>query len=201
MSYLGSRFTETLSTLEAVKHRICCAESIVTRLNPRVFSRNAVPSVLKGRFVSSAVFASLLYGLQYCSFNNRDRCCLDGFYLRLVKRILRLPHNYHLSYQEAFIRTGVERPSLRLKKHCLSWIGHVLRSEEPVLKEVLLFIPEGGKRGRGRPRYRFYDTIKADLKDNECIVGIKKQSAFWNVIEQLSSDRIKWRKNIVECCA
>ena len=71
--YLGSRFTEHGGTLDAIKHRICCAESLVTRLNPRVFRRRAVDGLLKEQFVSSAVFASLLYGLQYCSFSKRDR--------------------------------------------------------------------------------------------------------------------------------
>ena len=113
----------------------------------------------EGQFVILAVFASLLYGLQYCSFGKRDQRCLDRFYLRLVKRILFLPHDYHMSYDEAVKRTGVERPSIRLGRECLRWSGHVLRRGELVLYEVLTFAPEGGSRGRGRPRLRFYDTI------------------------------------------
>ena len=144
--YLGSRFAEDGSTLAAVKHRVCCAESVVKRLNSRVFHRRAVGGHLKGRFVSSAVFASLLYGLQYCAFSKRDQRCLDGFYLRLVKRILHLPHDFHLSYVEAENRTGVKRPSLRLAKERLWWTGHALRSDEKVLSEVLMFVLEGGRR-------------------------------------------------------
>jgi len=37
--YLGSHFAEDGKTLNAVKHRICCAESVVSRLNTRVFRR------------------------------------------------------------------------------------------------------------------------------------------------------------------
>ena len=44
-------------------------------------------------------------------------------------------------------------------KEMLRWIGHVLRSNECILQEVLTFIPEGDARGQGRPRRRFYDTI------------------------------------------
>ena len=161
--YLGSRFTEDGSTLAALKHRICCAESVVTRLNKRVFRRRTVGGKLKGQFISSAVFASLLYGLQYCAFGKRDQRCLDGYYLRLVKRVLHLPHDHHLSYEEAEERTGVERPSMRLSKERLRWTGHALRSDDTVLTEVLVFVPEGGRRSRGRPRLRFYDTVKADL--------------------------------------
>ena len=140
--YLGSRFAEDGRTLAALKHRICCAETVVTRLNRRVFGRRSVEGKLKGQFVSSAVFASLLYGLQYCAFSKSDQRCLDGYYLRLVKRILHLPHDYHMSYVEAENRIGVERPSLRLAKERLRWSGHALRSE--VLSEVVTFVPESG---------------------------------------------------------
>ena len=64
--YLGSLFTDDGNSLAAVKHRICCAETIVKRLNPRVFRRRAVNNRLKGKFVGSAVIASLLYGLHHC---------------------------------------------------------------------------------------------------------------------------------------
>ena len=71
--YLGSLFTDDGNSLAAVKHRICCAETIVKRLNPRVFRRRAVNNRLKGKFVGSAVIASLLYGLQHCSFGKREQ--------------------------------------------------------------------------------------------------------------------------------
>ena len=122
-----------VALFDAIKHRICCAESLVTRLNHCVFCRRAAAGLLKGQFVSSAVFASLLYGLQYCSFSKQDLRCIDGYSVRLVKRILLLPHDFHLSYEEAETRSGVERPSRGLDRERLRWTGHVLRREEQVL--------------------------------------------------------------------
>ena len=112
--YLGSCFSEHGSTLVAVKHRICCAESVVKRLSDRVFQRRGVNSVLKGNFMDTAVFSSLLYGLEHCAIGVRDRCCLDGFFLRLAKRVLHMRYDYHLSYEEAENKLGVQRPSVRL---------------------------------------------------------------------------------------
>ena len=59
--------------------------------------------------------------------------------------------DYHLSYVEAEERLGVRHPSSRVSSDRLRWIGHVLRSENLVLREVLQFVPVGGARGRGRP--------------------------------------------------
>ena len=77
--YLGSRFAEDGSTLVAIKHQICCAETIVKRLSSRVFRRRAVGGHFKGKFISSAVFASLMYGLQHCAISKRDQRYMDGY--------------------------------------------------------------------------------------------------------------------------
>ena len=195
--YLGSLFSEDNSTLAAIKHRICCAETIVKRLNPRVFRRRAVSNQLKGKFVNTAIFASLLYGLQYCAAGKREHRCLDGYFLLLAKRVMRLPHDFHLAYAVAEERLGVHRPSVLLGKEIVRWIGHVLSSEDVILREVLMFIPEGGSRGRGRPRRRFFDTIKADLALRDFEPVAKTQDAFWASVAAKSEDRIAWRMNMV----
>lgn len=192
--YLGSRISEDGKTISAVKHRICCAESVVERLNARVFRRRAVGARLKGHFVSTAVFASLLYGLEHCAFGARDRRCLDGYFLRLAKRILHLRYDYHLSYPEAEERLGVERPSHRLARDRLRWTGHALRSEDTVLQEVLAFTPEGGARRRGRPKLRFYDTVKADLADRDISLPTRDQTEFWQLLREKAADRVGWQK-------
>ena len=195
--YLGSRLAEDGSTTEAVKHRICCAESVVERLNKRVFRRRTVGGRLKGQFMRSAVFASLLYGLEHCALGARDRRRLDGYFLRLAKRVLQLRYDYHLSYVEAEQRLGVERPSLQLEKNRLRWIGHALRSEDDVLREVLSFVPEGGMRRRGRPRLRFYDTMKADLATRSISLPARNQEEFWGQLQEMAVDRKNWQKIVM----
>ncbi len=138
------------------------------------------------------MLASLLYGLEYCSFGTRDQQRLDGFFLRLAKRVMQLPYDYHLSYSEAEQRLGVERPSHRLAKERLRWTGHVLRSEDTVLREAMLFTPEGGARGRGRPRRRFYDTIKKDLLERNVGIRARNQDQFWSMLETVWIGGTMW---------
>ena len=191
--YLGSCFSEHGTTLPALKHRICCAETVVKRLNNRVFQRKGIDNKLKGHFLNTAVFASLLYGLEHCAFGVTERRCLDGFFLRLAKRLLHLRHDYHLSYKEAEDRLGVARPSFRLAQERLRWTGHMLRSKDAVLREVLEFVPAGGARGRGRPRRRFYDTLRLDLQERGINIASKKPSLFWNQVALLAANRTEWQ--------
>ena len=123
----------------------------------------------------------------------RDRQCLDGFFLRLAKRVLHLRYDYHLSYQEAEERLGVERPSIRLAQEQLRWTGHMLRSEDSVLYEALVFVPNGGARGRGRPRRRYYDTIRMDLEDRGITIDTKKQTLFWEQVAVLAAKKQEWQ--------
>ena len=88
--YLGSCISEDGKTAPAIKHIVCSAESVVEHLNKRVFRRRSVPARLKGKFLGSAVFASLLHGLEHCALGARDKRRLDGFFIRLAKRILHL---------------------------------------------------------------------------------------------------------------
>lgn len=167
--YLGRRISEDCNTALTVKHRICYAESVVEQLNKRVFRRRTVPARLKGKFLNSAVFTSLLYGLELCSCDARDKRRLDGFLIRLAKRVLHLKYDFHLSYDEAERRLGVQRPSITLSRNHLRWIGHMLRSEDTVLREVINYIPENGRRSCRRPRLRYFDTLKADLVERNAI--------------------------------
>ena len=89
---------------------------------------------------------------------------------------------------------GVERPSQQLARNRLRWTGHALRSEDIVLREVLTFIPEGGVRRRGRPRLRFYDTLKADLAERDIVLPARSQDEFWTLLHKKTTDRNSWKK-------
>ena len=69
----------------------------------------------------------------------------------------------------------------------------MLLSDDEVLKESLLFIPAGGARGRGRPRRRFYDTIKSDLLERGITMNAAKQPLFWEELSQIAANRTEWQ--------
>jgi len=177
----------------------CCAETVVQCLNNRVFSLTDLSLTN-----SKDIFWNLQFSHHCYTDSNigamriRDRRYFDGYFLQLAKRIMHMRFVYHLSYVEAEERLSVCRPSLRIAKERQRWVEHVLRNEDSVLRKVLHFTPSGGARGRGRPRYRYYDTVKQDITERSIEIGIRYQTRFWNELFIVVDDRNLWRSTVVE---
>ena len=73
-----------------------------------------------------------------------------------------------------------------------TWIKHALRSDDSVLTEVLNFVPEGGARGRGRPRQHFIDTVKEDLLARNINIIARDQVFFCSALADITHDRVAW---------
>jgi hypothetical protein len=70
-----------------------------------------------------------------------------------------------------------------IKSRRLRWAGHVARMGGRGLYRVLVGKPEG-KRPLERPRNRWEDNIKLDLRE----IGIDEANWIW-----LAQDRVQWR--------
>jgi hypothetical protein len=71
-----------------------------------------------------------------------------------------------------------------IKSRRMRWAGHVARMGEGRGIYRLLFGRPEGKRPLGRPRRRWEDNIKMDLRE----IGIEGANWIW-----LAQDRIQWR--------
>ena len=82
-------------------------------------------------------------------------------------------------------RTGRTTMYCTLSQRRLRWLGHILRmGAERIPKSLLYSELVVGKRNRGRPKLRFKDVCKRDLKS----LNITTDEWEW-----LANDRAKWR--------
>ena len=73
----------------------------------------------------------------------------------------------------------VEPINTFLTKKRLSWFGHVQRREEHNIAKYVLATQVPGSRPRGRPKLRWMDRIKQDMKEN-------------NICPECATDRESW---------
>ncbi|KAJ4442174.1 hypothetical protein ANN_12040 [Periplaneta americana] len=187
--YLGATVTNINDTREEIKHRInmgnACYYSVEKLLSSSLLSKN-----LKVRIYKTVILLILLYGCETWTLTLREEHGLSVFENKVLRKIFgakrdevtgewRKLHNaeLHALYSSPDIIRNIKSRRLR-------WAGHVARmGESRNAYRVLVGRPEG-KRPLGRPRRRWEDNIKMDLRE----VGYDDRD--WI---NLAQDRDRWR--------
>ena len=77
----------------------------------------------------------------------------------------------------------VERLGMKMREGRLKWYGHVMRRDKEYVERKMIEMELPGKRKRGRPKRRFLNLVKKDMRE----VGAKEIDV---------EDRTVWRQII-----
>ena len=66
----------------------------------------------------------------------------------------------------------VERLGMKMREVRLRWYGHVMRRDQEYVGRKMMEMELPEKRRRGRPKRRFLDVVKEDMKE----VGVKRRT-------------------------
>ncbi|KAJ4447245.1 hypothetical protein ANN_09249 [Periplaneta americana] len=187
--YLGATVTNINDTREEIKRRInmgnACYYSVEKVLSSSLLSKN-----VKVRIYKTVILPVVLYGCETWTLTLRDENRLRVFENKVLREIFgakrdevtgewRKLHNteLHALYSSPDIIRNIKSRRLR-------WAGHVAcMGESRNAYRVLVGRPKG-KRSLGRPRRRWEDNIKMDLRE----VGYDGRD--WI---NLAQDRDRWR--------
>ncbi|KAJ4451247.1 hypothetical protein ANN_02708 [Periplaneta americana] len=168
--YLGATVTNINDTREEIKHRIimgnACYYSIEKLLSSSLLSKN-----LKVRIYKTVILPVVLYGCETWTLTLREEQRLRVFENKIFGKIFgangnevtgewRKLHNaeLHAMYPSPDIIRNIKSRRLR-------WAGHVDRMGESRNAFRVLVGGPAGKRPLGRPRRRWEDNIKMDLRE------------------------------------
>ncbi|PUZ43043.1 hypothetical protein GQ55_9G630400 [Panicum hallii var. hallii] len=165
--YLGSMLQKDGDIDEDVRHRIS-AGWLKWRQASGVLCDKKVPQRLKGKFYRTAIRPAMLYGAE-CWSTKRQHV-----------QQLSVAEMHRVRNEEIRDRVGVAPIEEKLIQHRLRWFGHVQRRPPGApVRSGLLKRGDNVKRGRGRPRLTWDETVKRDLKE-------------WNIAKELAVDRSAW---------
>ena len=81
---------------------------------------------------------------------------------------------------EILEEANMEAIATVMRRRRLEWFGHVKRRGETENIRAVAEMKMEGKRPRGRPKLRWNDTVRRDLKA-------------WNIKEEWATDRERWK--------
>jgi hypothetical protein len=181
--YLGSMLQRDGDIDEDVSHRIK-AGWMKWRQASGVLCDKKVPQKLKGKFYRTAIRPAMLYGAECWPTKRRHVQQLSVAEMRMLRWICGHTRMDRVRNDDIRDRLGIAPIEEKLIQHRLRWFGHVQRRppEAPVHSGILKH--DGNmRRGRGRPKLTWEETIRRDLKD-------------WSIPRDLSLDRSAWKAAI-----
>ena len=182
-TYLGSTISSNGCIDNEIQRRMAKASASFGRLRQRLWNNHHVSMRVKGKIYRAIVLSTLIYGAEVWTVYRRQVKKLHAFMMRHLLSIMRITWMDKVTNKDILERI-VCMEDLLIRKN-IRWTGHLMRmSPDRLPKQVLYSQLSSGNRKRGRPRLRFKDTIKRNLK----LRDIKIDS--WT---SLSQQRDKWR--------
>src|SRR6218665_3699500 len=135
---------------------------------------------------------SRLYGAETWPITVANGRILESAHHRWLRRILHVTWRDKITNKRIRERTGQEELGCIIRRKRLTWLGHVARMNLNRKAKQLLNWTPGRKRGRGRPRKYWPETIRGDLRTLELT---------WEDALDAAEDRDGWRKRIARCAA
>ncbi|KAJ4444520.1 hypothetical protein ANN_06314 [Periplaneta americana] len=187
--YLGATVTNINDTREEIKHRInmgnACYYSVEKLLSSSLLSKN-----LKVRIYKTVILPVVLYGCETWTLTLREEHRLRMFEKKVLRKIFGAKRDEVTGEWRKLRNTELHAlyssPDIirNIKSRRLRCAGHVARMGESRNAYRLLIGRPEGKRPLGRPRRRWEDNIKMDLRE----VGYDDRE--WINLDQ---DRDRWR--------
>ena len=186
--YLGSTITYNNKLDQELHLRMSKASQSFGRLREKVWDNKDLTTKTKCAVYQAIVLSTLLYGVESWTVYKIAAHKLNAFVMSQLRQILSVKWWHFISNMKILQKTNMSSLYDTLIQRNLRWAGHINRLDNNrIPKQVLYSQLVDGSRGIGRPRLRFKDTIKRNLKDKEISLGR------W---QKLSLDRPRWRQMI-----
>ena len=188
--YLGSTLSDDGSLDAEIKERISKASSSFGMLEDRVWSDRDLTLNTKLAVYESCVLLALLYASETWTLYQAQMKLLERFHQYCLRHILGIKWQSRTPDTVVLSKANLDSISAIVVRNQMRWAGHLVRMDDSRLPKQLFYGElSSGKRSQHKPKKRFKDNVKDNLK----LMGIAEDN--WEV---LAADRDKWRKLIFD---
>ena len=138
-----------------------------------------VPTKLKILIYQTVIRPTLLYGCETWPMSVKDERRTATTEMTMVRWAMGVGLLEHRRNEEILKEVKVEQIATVMRRR-LEWFGHVKRRDETENSRAVVEMKMQGKRPRGRPKLRWKDTVRRDMKA-------------WSIREEWATERERWK--------
>ena len=148
-----------------------------------VICNKRLPARVKGKVYSSVVRPAMVYGLETVAVTKKQVEEMEVAEMKMLRFAMEVTRKDKIRNEHIRSTVKVERLGMKMRESRMRWYGHVMRRDQEYVGRKMMEMEFPGKRRRGRPKRRFLDVVKEDMKE----VGVKEMDI---------EDRKMWRMMI-----
>ena len=123
------------------------------------------------------------YGLETVALTSRQEAELEVAEMKMLRFSLGVTRMDKIKNEYIRGSAHVEQLGQKVREARLRWYGHVRRREVGYIGRRMLEMELPGKRRKGRPKRRYMDAVREDMR----VVGVTEEDA---------EDRTRWKRMI-----
>ena len=162
--YLGSTVTSTAESKTEVSKRILSGWNGWRKVTGVLCDRN-MDREIKGKVFRTCVRPCMLYGMETVTMTKSQEKKMEVAEMKMLRFTLGKTMRDRVRNVDIRKSLGVVRFGEKAREWRLRWFGHVRRRDDTYVGQRVLDMKPPGKRGRGRPRRRFMDSIREDMQE------------------------------------
>ena len=126
---------------------------------------------------------AIVYGLETVAVTKKQVEEMEVTEMKMLRFTMGVTRKDKIRNEHIRSAVKVERLGMKMRESRLRWYGHVMRRDQEYVGRKMMEMELPGKRRRGKPKRRFLDVVKEDMKE----VGAKEMDI---------EDRKMWRMMI-----
>ena len=190
-TYLGSVFTADGRCIKDIDRRKALAAAAYNTMDRKIRKRREISREIKMRPFNAVVLPILLYGATSWTLTRTEERRLDSFEMKLLRRLEGVRWDDFVRNDEIRDRLKQIPVSLKLRSRRLAAFGHLVRMDNTRIPAKVWRTEMAGRRPVGRPRTRWDDMLKRDLRS----IDLDRRRA-----EEMALDRDDWREAVLASC-
>ena len=176
--YIGSLFTREGGSQADVNHRIRIGWMKWKEVSGVMCDRK-IPVELKDKLFKTIIRPAMTYGSECWAVAKKDENKFNSGEMRMLRWARGKTRLDHIRYEDIRKEAHVKPVATFLEKKILKWVGHCLRRERNHICAKSLTLEVSGRRNRGRPKKRWRDNVKGDMKKYQLTEDMAQYRKYW----------------------